>query len=142
MLPRDPQYLPPDVGASLSLRYRAVPIAVADLRHRVVRLARTNGATDAACSDVALAISEAATNVVRHAYAGDPGPGVLELDARVEDGCLEVVVGDDGRGVRTRPDSPGVGLGLAILAGVTDAFEVRDRRPRGTEIWARFRLSP
>jgi len=37
---------------------------------------------------------------------------------------LEVVVGDSGRGMAPSPDTAGPGLGLALIAALTDSFEI------------------
>ena len=67
--------------------------------------------------DISLAVSEAATNVVLHAYVGDSEPGPLVLSARVMDDRVHVVIRDHGRGMTPRPDSPGLGLGLPLMTG-------------------------
>ncbi|QEC46342.1 ATP-binding protein [Baekduia soli] len=60
---------------------------------------------------LAVAVSEALTNVVMHAYTDCSAPGDIELHAyRVPDDGLNITVCDDGRGVRPRADSPGLGL--------------------------------
>ena len=57
----------------------------------------------------------------------------------MEDGELEVVVADGGRGFASEPDE-GLGLGLALMRAGASAFEVRDRSPGGVEVWMRFRI--
>jgi anti-sigma regulatory factor (Ser/Thr protein kinase) len=78
------------------------------------------------------------TNAVVHGYAGS-GYGAVYVDADVEDGELELVVADDGRGF-SDDSAPGLGLGLGLVRSGADAFEVRDRRPAGVELWACFAL--
>jgi len=82
---------------------------------------------------VALAISEACSNLVVHAYAGAE-PGELRVHAEASDGRLTVTVGDRGRGMCPRSDSPGIGLGLPLMASLCSTLEVRERRGGGTEI--------
>ena len=60
---------------------------------------------------VALAVTEAVTNAVMHAYR-DREPGTVRIFASVGDGALVVIVSDDGPGMTPRTDSPGIGLGL------------------------------
>jgi serine/threonine-protein kinase RsbW len=66
--------------------------------------------------DVGLAVSEACTNVVRHAYPNREGE--LRLELRVEAAQLIVTIADDGIGIEhesVAPVDPGLGLGLGLL---------------------------
>ena len=51
-----------------------------------------------------------------------------------------VVVADEGRGMLPRTDSPGLGLGLPLIAQMTQSLEVHDRQGGGTEIRMSFAL--
>ena len=79
------------------------------------------------------------TNVVLHAYPGEPG----EVHVRVERSgrTLRVVVSDDGSGMLPRPDSPGLGLGLPLIAQLVDGLDVHRRERGGTELCMRFELA-
>ena len=91
--------------------------------------------------DLRLAISEAVSNAVIHAFRMRvPGTVTLSIDitpARV----AEVVVRDDGSGMSARDDSPGLGLGLSVIDRIADETE-RRRPPDGVgfELWMRFRF--
>jgi serine/threonine-protein kinase RsbW len=105
----------------------------------VARRAARAYATAAGCGDtdgVALAVTEAATNVVLHAYIDQATPGLLELHGRRDAGDVVISVQDTGRGLLPRLDSPGLGVGLAMMqhfaAEVT--FVGPPQRPRGTEV--------
>lgn len=127
------------VGDDLMCTYPAEPAAVATARHAVTSFAAAHGADERLLQDVALAVSEACTNVVVHAYrGGEAGP--MHVHARREEDALEVVVTDEGGGVRPRGDSPGVGLGLQIITRTTERFDVRDRPDGGAELVLRFPL--
>jgi anti-sigma regulatory factor (Ser/Thr protein kinase) len=90
---------------------------------------------------VELAVAEAVANVVVHAYRGaSGGDAVFRLEVVVEPEHLRVVVADDGLGMAPRPDSPGLGLGLALIAEATDGLEIEERE-RGTRLVMRFRLA-
>lgn len=91
---------------------RSVPA----LRSAVAEFAAGAGATGTARDAVALAVSEAVTNVVVHAYVGVPR-GEIMVDAWVgADERLLVEVFDEGIGMRPRTDGPGLGLGLTLIA--------------------------
>jgi anti-sigma regulatory factor (Ser/Thr protein kinase) len=88
---------------------------------------------------VALAFTEALTNAIRHAYDGEPpADDDICVFADVDDGTLEIVVVDHGRGLRADSRTPGIGEGLKIIAECTDAFRIAERRPAGVEVWMRF----
>jgi anti-sigma regulatory factor (Ser/Thr protein kinase) len=89
-------------------------------------------------NDVKLAVSEAVTNAVRHAYREDNAGAVTGI-AYVDDGALRIVITDTGGGMLPRHDSPGLGLGLPIMAQVTDALDVVSDG-HGTEVHMTFCL--
>jgi serine/threonine-protein kinase RsbW len=90
---------------------------------------------------VELAVTEAVTNAIVHAYRG-PDHGrdpVVRVAAAVEHDHLRVVVADDGVGMSQRPDSPGLGLGLGLIADAADELHIEQRGP-GTRLVMRFTL--
>jgi serine/threonine-protein kinase RsbW len=88
--------------------------------------------------DIRLAVTEACTNVVRHAYAGREGP--LEVSLEPEDGdCLTVVVTDHGTGIRPNPSSDGPGLGLPLIAALASQLEIEHEPDRGSRVSMQFR---
>ena len=104
----------------------AVAENVASLRHAVVELAHTAGAEEPVRTDVALAVGEACANVVVHAYPpGDTGPLIIQALV-VEEREIVVTVVDQGQGMTPRPDSPGLGLGLPLIANLSDRLEIQD----------------
>jgi serine/threonine-protein kinase RsbW len=124
-------------GRSLELDLPAVAESCPHARD-AVRVALAG--TAVAISAVALAVTEAVTNVVVHAYhgrdsTGEPGRVRLTLDLDA-DGAW-VVVADDGLGMAPRADSPGLGLGLSLIANVCDELEI-DQRADGTTVHMRF----
>jgi len=89
--------------------------------------------------DIALVVSEAATNVVQHAYTPLP-PGLLFVDAAMTGGNLLLRVCDCGRGMGPRTDSPGLGIGLSVMSHVADGLEIAPNRTvAGTRVSAMFR---
>jgi anti-sigma regulatory factor (Ser/Thr protein kinase) len=90
-------------------------------------------------ADMKMAVTEACTNVVVHAYDEDHGELVVEMLAD-EDG-LTIVVRDHGSGIHPRParsGAPALGLGLPLIAALSDAFELRGGAGVGTEVRMTF----
>jgi serine/threonine-protein kinase RsbW len=102
---------------------KATADAVGPLRRWVEQLCDGAGAPQDRCADVALATSEALTNVVMHAYVDRPGPGPMRIRAGHVDQRLLVEVEDEGIGLRPRVDSPGSGFGLALIASLAAELE-------------------
>ena len=118
-------------------RYRARAEEIGRIRHDVKAHAREQGARDP--DAIALAVTEAVTNAVLHAYIDEPEPGEVEVVVqRVAEDCVEILVCDDGRGMRPRTDSPGLGLGLPLVATLADNFEVQARDGGGTRVRMAF----
>jgi anti-sigma regulatory factor (Ser/Thr protein kinase) len=88
---------------------------------------------------VGIAVSEAVTNVILHGYRKPP-PGEFVLKLEVEDDALRVTVRDDGVGMQPRTESPGAGLGLPLIANVTQSFSVSAVPDGGTEVCMTFPL--
>ena len=123
----------------LALTVAARPERVSEMRLAARRFAETHGVPSP--DDVALAVGEACANVVIHAYVGVE-PGGLHLTAVREDGHVRILVADDGAGLRPRTDSPGLGLGLPLIAQLTDEFGVGDRDGTGTCVRMAFAVRP
>jgi serine/threonine-protein kinase RsbW/stage II sporulation protein AB (anti-sigma F factor) len=118
-------------------RFSARADQIGAIRHEVRDYARAHGATDP--DAVALAVTEAITNAVVHAYVDDPEPGEIEVVVqRMPDAGLEILVCDDGRGMVPRHDSPGIGLGLPLVATLAERFEVEARAGGGTRVLMAF----
>jgi anti-sigma regulatory factor (Ser/Thr protein kinase) len=91
--------------------------------------------------DILLCVSETVTNVVIHAYGDREEPGVVQVQAYVDD-YLCITVSDTGTGMHPRVDSPGLGLGLPTISSLTSHVEVRSTQDEGTEVAMRFPLPP
>jgi anti-sigma regulatory factor (Ser/Thr protein kinase) len=123
----------PPGSVELELQLPAEAASVALARKALADLAREHGAPE---SDVKLAVSEAVTNSVLHAYR-DREPGTISLHARVDRGRLLIAVGDDGSGMRPNLDSTGLGLGISLITKL--ATDVRfDSTDRGTTVSMSF----
>src|SRR3954447_26053791 len=109
--PDRPESVSEEVTATpdLELKLPARAENVADVRHAFGGFAEALSVDEQTLADIKLAITEACTNVVIHAYEDDED-GALEVDASIDDRRLTVVIRDRGRGIVPRPDSPGLGL--------------------------------
>ena len=76
--------------------------------------AQEHGATADDVVDLTLAVTEAVTNSVIHAFI-DRDPGTVRVAVSTAADELTVVVADNGRGMQPRADSPGLGLGLPTI---------------------------
>jgi serine/threonine-protein kinase RsbW len=113
----------------------AEPPAVRTIRDAVRRFALAHGVSDAHA--VALALTEAATNVVVHAYP-DGESGDVRVVACAEPERLVVVVRDYGCGMRPRHDSPGLGMGLSLIGHLASHFNVEAPDGDGTRLRMHF----
>jgi anti-sigma regulatory factor (Ser/Thr protein kinase) len=59
------------------------------------------------------------------------------VTAATRDGELAIVVADAGPGLVDRDDSPGLGVGLAVIAHVSDELRIVSN-PGGTEVHMTF----
>ena len=110
-------------------------------RRAVLDWAQRHVEDRAVLSDIALAITEATTNVVLHAYRDTDAPGTVNIIAERYDDHVCFYVRDQGSGLAPRVDSPGLGLGLGLIAQVADSADVRAPESGGTEVIMRFGLS-
>jgi serine/threonine-protein kinase RsbW len=83
-----------------------------------------------------LAVSEALTNIVLHAYPDRPGAMSVEVESDAE--AVRVTVADDGDGIAAQARHRGPGMGLGILASAADFCEIRSRRGTGVEVMLGF----
>ena len=125
---------------SASWRAPARAESVAFLRQTVAEFIAANGTADPDVTDIEMAVSEAVTNAVVHAFRDCTEPGIVGVSVTVDDGQIEIVVCDDGSGMAPRDDSPGLGLGLPLIRRVADGFDHREPPGGGTELWMRFTL--
>lgn len=109
----------------------------------MVGFSRAHGVPEERLGDLRLALSEAVSNAVIHAFRGREHPGVITVSVAVTPGeAAEVVVRDNGIGMSRRTDSPGLGLGLGLIARAADQVEHRSPvEGGGFELWMCFRLA-
>jgi serine/threonine-protein kinase RsbW len=97
---------------------------------------------DRLIGDVAQAVSEACNNAVVHAYTNGSASGVdavFRLVAERRGGQVDVTVSDDGDGMTPRSSAAGLGLGLPLIAALSDAVKIGPAAAgRGTVVAMRF----
>lgn len=123
--------------APFEATYPGTPSGVGAIRREVAAIARGCGFDRLRVNDIKLAVSEAATNAVVHAYARSSGE--IRVRAAVQGPEFVIVIADDGPGMVPRADSPGLGLGLPMITTVSDRVEVVSEG-RGCELHVAFRL--
>jgi serine/threonine-protein kinase RsbW len=126
----------------LELRLRADVWSVRSAREAVAGAVTKLGVAREVVDDVRVCVSEAVSNAVRHAYAGEAGEVHVSCD-RFENGAL-VVVRDFGVG--TGPPHPPQGhdeggFGWKIVESLADRYSVRSNPEDGTEVWMSFGTS-
>lgn len=119
----------------LDLRVPAEPASIPHIRTEVLGFVSAHHAPDPHA--IGLAVTEAATNVVLHAYREGP-PGEVRVVICAEASRLVIVVRDWGMGMRPRTDSPGLGLGLPVIASLASEFRVEAADGQGTLLRMHF----
>jgi serine/threonine-protein kinase RsbW len=132
-----------DGQVQLELVVPAVAENIPLVRHAVAGFLEGHGVAGETASDMLLAVTEACTNVVQHAYRDEEGAGEadqIEVAAERGDARVTITVRDHGGGFAPRIDSPGLGLGLPVIAALTQTVEIRPMPPSGTEVVMTFAL--
>ena len=121
----------------VKLTLPARPENVSVIRHVLGAFAESLRLPDDLVEDLRLAVTEACTNVVRHAYPPDV-PGPVEISIRPMDEHVSVVVADHGRGIGTSSDTTGPGLGLPLIAAIADEVELQPVPGGGSRVAMTF----
>lgn len=115
-----------------------LPENVSLVREVLAGVAEAVPLADGQLDDIKTVVSEAANNVVLHAYDGAEGP--LEVEIYIHDGRIEIIVRDHGEGIRPRAatDEQVTGIGLSVIQALTDRAEFRGAIGEGTEVRMEF----
>ena len=120
-----------DSSRTVRLTIPAKPEYITLSRLALAGLARVRRLGDDTLADLKLALTEACSNSVRHAYGG--GDGQVEISFELLEDRLIVEVADDGSGFA--PDELALkggdelsegGLGIAIIRSIADEVEIGD----------------
>jgi serine/threonine-protein kinase RsbW len=121
--PRDPG--PP---STLSLSISARPENLVFCRLALAGLARTRWIDPEVVADLKLAVTEACSNSIRHAYDGLGG--TVSVRFRLDEHRIEIEVEDQGCGFVPRSggaggaELPESGMGLALIGALTDELAI------------------
>ena len=129
-----------DAGRTVKLTIPARPEYITLGRLALTAIAGVRPLSDETLHDLKLALTEACTNSVKHAYA-DGGEGNVDILYQLEPDRLAVEVGDagpgfepeDGNGLDGETLSEG-GLGIEIIRAVTDEVEIAEREGGGSRL--------
>jgi serine/threonine-protein kinase RsbW len=112
--------------------------ALADVRSWAVDLAAGAGLGARQLGELELALTEAVSNVIRHAYA-DAAIQPVELRLTIDDAELQVLICDrgefwSGEGASGVDEDGGGGYGVDLIGEIMDRVERRPRAGGGTEL--------
>jgi serine/threonine-protein kinase RsbW len=112
------------------------------VRQAIAGLAEALGLPGSRVADLKTVVTEACNNVVLHAYDDEAGP--LHVSAQPQQDELEVSVADEGHGFRPRAGEgdASLGLGLPLIAALSDGFEISGGAGRGSKTTVRFGYAP
>lgn len=127
------------VSERVEIEIAAAAPGVPLVRHALRGLLSGLDVDDEVIADIALAVTEACTNAVVHAYRD--GGGTINVTASHAGGVLTVTVRDHGGGMLSpRVDTPGLGVGLPVIAAIAQSVEIGSPQDGGTEVRMRFVL--
>jgi serine/threonine-protein kinase RsbW len=108
------------------------------VRQAIAGLGEALGLSSGRIADLKTVVTEACNNVVLHAYDDEPGP--LEVTATPSEGQLELQVADHGHGFRPRANEgeATLGLGLPLIAALSDSFEISGGAGKGSKTTIHF----
>src|SRR3954447_16394261 len=128
-------------SSDVRLTLPARPENVAVIRHVLGAFAEALDLPAGLVEDMRLAVTEACTNVVRHAYHdGEPGP--IDVVIRPNGDKLDLIVSDRGAGIGPSPDLAGPGLGLPLIAALADHVDIEHGPSRGSRLAMSFQCRP
>jgi serine/threonine-protein kinase RsbW len=118
-----------DHSRTVRLRIPAKPEYITLSRLALSGLARVRPLAETTLADLKLALTEACSNSVRHAYGDDGGHVSISFELRED--RLIVEVADDGTGFEPQERANGAeselsegGLGIAIIRSIADEVEI------------------
>lgn len=125
--------------ARVNLSLAARPEQAALAREAVAEVAAKSNLHDGLTADAQLVVTEAFTNAVRHAYSEPEGEWVT-VAVEADEAGISILVRDSGAGFRPHVSRAGSigGLGIGLIAALSQRFELRRLPEGGTEVKARL----
>src|ERR671930_2443786 len=126
-------------GEVVALAIPARAEYVALCRLALTGIARTRALAPEVVADLKLALTEACSNSVRHAYE-EGREGIVEVHYELAGDRIVVEVTDDGAGFdpeviqRAQEELDEGGLGIAIIRAITDELEIGARAGGGSRL--------
>ena len=129
-----------DGGLELTLPATAENVIV--VRQAIAGVAEALGLGAQRIADLKTVVTEACNNVVLHAYENEAGP--LQVSAEPTEDELFIEVADQGHGFRPRASEgdASLGLGLPLIAALSDSFEIMGGQGQGSRTRIRFGFAP
>jgi len=121
---------------TLDLVMQAQPWSLKNIRDAMRRWLSSVGAGPRVVADLLIAVEEACTNAVEHAYGADGGIMTVYLERQWPD--VVATIGDTGRW--RSPGGKNRGWGTLLMRACADELRI-DRGPRGTTVVIRRRLA-
>jgi serine/threonine-protein kinase RsbW len=128
---------PVDSANVIRLSIPAKPEYITLCRLALTGLARVRSFPDEFVADMKLALTEACSNSVRHAYEGDAGKVEILYELRADRLIVEVC--DEGSGFDLAEDAESDdltegGLGIAIIRSIADELDIERRESGGSRL--------
>src|SRR5919201_1163665 len=126
-------------GGVVALTIPARPEYVALCRLALTGIARTRALSPELVADLKLALTEACSNSVRHAYE-EGRAGVVEVRYELAEDRISIEVLDEGAGFdpqalkNAQEELDEGGLGIAIIRAVTDELDIGIRSEGGSRL--------
>jgi serine/threonine-protein kinase RsbW len=123
-----------DVYSIITLELPSIPENLTLVRGMLGGVAELLAMDAELLDDLKTAVSEAANNVVMHAYGGEPGPLAVQLSVTPEG--LEAVIRDEGVGISDlEPIEDRIqGVGLPVMEALSQHADFRRKDDGGTEV--------
>jgi anti-sigma regulatory factor (Ser/Thr protein kinase) len=120
----------------LELTKPALPRSLKDIRRAARRWLSAVGAAPRTVADLLIAVGEACTNVVKHAYGPEGGTVTVHMELQLPD--VLAIVRDTGRWRPPRSADPG--RGTRLMRNLSDDLRI-DHGPTGTTVVIRRHLT-
>ena len=125
---------------SVVIKVQSDPKYLSLVRSVTAKMGELYGLSESTTEDIKLAVDEACSNVIKHAYGGDTHQSIL-VKYRMTRKGFEVLIEDSG--VKVQPESiegrslndirPG-GLGVHLIKRAFDFYQFDQRKRRGNRL--------